>query len=251
MIFKNYFMYYIKMTEIWKKIKDYSNYEVSNTGKIRNINLNKELKLSSNTGYLYIFLSKNNKRSKGYIHRLVAESFLEKTNDKLVVNHKDGNKENNNIENLEWITQGENVKHAIDNELLIHFKLSVNQYTDEDEFIKTYESVEEASRQTNINGGSISLVCKGKRKTAGGFIWKYTNELNTIKEKPDGIEVKDFPNYLITKDGKVYSKKRQNYIKPQKQGNICRVKLQNNNILKSFCIHNLVKYHFEISTTPS
>jgi hypothetical protein len=239
------------MTEIWKNIEGYNNYEVSNTGKIRNIKLNKELKLSSNTGYFYIFLSENNKRKKGYIHRLVANSFLEKTDDKLVVNHKDGNKQNNSVENLEWITQGENIKHALDNNLLIHFKLGVEQYTDENEFIKEYSSIEDASIITSINGGSISLVCKGKRKTAGGFIWKYKSESNTTKEQPVGIEVKDFPNYIITRDGKVYSKKRQNYIKSQKQGNIYRVKLQNNNLVKSFCIHNLVKDHFENSTTLS
>ena len=74
------------MTEVWKKVKDYTNYEISNTGKIRNIKLNKELKLSSNTGYFYIFLSENNKRKKGYIHRLVANAFLEKTNNKLGTN---------------------------------------------------------------------------------------------------------------------------------------------------------------------
>lgn len=244
-------MYYIKMTEVWKKVKDYTNYEISNTGKIRNIKLNKELKLSSNTGYFYIYLSENNKRKKGYIHRLVANAFLEKTNNKLVVNHKDGNKGNNNVENLEWITQGENVQHAFDNNLLVHFKLGVKQYTTEDEFVKEYPSIEDASLKTSINNCSISLVCKGKRKTAGGFKWKYVNDTNIYKYKPEGIEIKDFPNYIITKEGKVYSKKRQNYIKTQKQGNLERVKLQNNNIVKSFCVHNLVKDHFENSTTSS
>ncbi len=195
------------MTEIWKKIKDYSNYEVSNTGKIRNIKLNIELKLSYNTGYYFIELREKGKRRKGYIHRLVAEAFLEKINEKLVVNHKDGNKENNNVENLEWITQGENVKHALDNNLLIHFKLEVNQYTKEGKLIYKYSSIEEASKKTNINGASISLVCKEKRKSAGGFIWKYNSETNTLKNQPEGIEIKEFPNYIITRDGKVYSKK--------------------------------------------
>ena len=95
------------MEEKWKIIDFATNYEVSNTGLIRNKNTQYVLKgRETINGYLQvnIKIDENNKFMNKYVHRLVAEFWLEKSNDKIEVNHKDGNKKNNNIINLEWVT---------------------------------------------------------------------------------------------------------------------------------------------------
>jgi len=107
------------MEEIWKRIKDFEDYEVSNQGRVKsfkkwngtNVRILKPRKNSR--GYLYVILCKNRKRYTKKIHRLVLETFkpIENLN-KLECNHIDGNKENNYIENLEWVTKSENEKHA-------------------------------------------------------------------------------------------------------------------------------------------
>ena len=115
--------------EIWKDIKDYENeYQISNYGKIRSlrcwtghiyITRNKILNPSKNTkGYLQVQLCKNGRRKQCLVHRIVAETFILKPNEEQnVVNHIDGNKLNNNVNNLEWCTQKQNIQHAIKNEL--------------------------------------------------------------------------------------------------------------------------------------
>lgn len=105
----------IATREIWKKI-NYPNvkncYEISSHGNFKNINIDKPRKFKLTNGYITtkIGLTTGQYKDKA-IHRLVAEAFIENINNKKYVNHKDGNKKNNNIDNLEWVTQSENTQH--------------------------------------------------------------------------------------------------------------------------------------------
>ena len=95
-----------------KKLKDYDNYYIYDNGDILNMNSNKILGGSiGENGYKYYRLSKNNKKKMFYAHRLVAEYFIDNINNLPVVNHKDGNKLNNNVENLEWVSYSDNAEH--------------------------------------------------------------------------------------------------------------------------------------------
>lgn len=109
------------MKEIWKPIKDYEGlYEVSNLGRVTSLhhgNL-KLLTLNLNNGYFRCGLSKEGVQTLYQIHRLVAETFISNELNKPQVNHKDGNKQNNRVDNLEWVTQLENMQHAWSNGLI-------------------------------------------------------------------------------------------------------------------------------------
>jgi hypothetical protein len=113
--------YYTPEIEIWKDIPNYEGYyKVSNLGRVKRINsitshnhTRKERVLNqSNDNYRSVSLCKNNIKINFLVHRLVALTFLDKLNNKNFVNHKDGNKHNNNVENLEWCTRKENGEHA-------------------------------------------------------------------------------------------------------------------------------------------
>ena len=107
-----------------KQIKNYDNYYIYDTGDVLNITTNKILKGSiGENGYKYYRLSKNNKKQMFYAHRLVAEAFLINKDNLPLVNHKDGNKLNNSVDNLEWVNYSDNTKHAYENKL-IHTKRS-------------------------------------------------------------------------------------------------------------------------------
>jgi hypothetical protein len=110
------------MTEYWKKIKGYEDsYEVSNLGRIKSLIRNPEIILKPNKvrGYLQVGLFNGNSvQKKCLVHRLVAEAFLINPHRKPHVNHKDGNKANNLIDNLEWVTGQENMLHAYDSGLV-------------------------------------------------------------------------------------------------------------------------------------
>lgn len=111
------------MTESWKNILGFSNYQVSNTGKIKNINTGRILKPALNgSGYLTCSLSEKGKTCSKKIHRLVAEYFVPNYKDSPEVNHKDGDKLNNSASNLEWVTRAQNMQHACDTKLIQHAK---------------------------------------------------------------------------------------------------------------------------------
>ena len=182
----------MKVEEIWKDIKGYEGlYQVSNTGKIRSLDhyasngikdilyKGKILSPGNNSrGYLFVGLCKKNKVTHKYIHRIVAETFLNNQNNKATVNHIDGNKSNNNVNNLEWATYSENELHCVrvlgnNRQKEYSPKKAVLQYDLKGNFIKEDESTREATRQTGAK--AICEVCKGKRMTSGGFIWRYKN----------------------------------------------------------------------------
>ena len=98
--------------EIWFDIPNFESYQVSSWGRIRNADGKLLLPEKSEKGYLKVRLCKHGKIFKKRVHRLVAEVFIDNPNDLPQVNHKDGNKENNSITNLEWVTDEENKEHA-------------------------------------------------------------------------------------------------------------------------------------------
>ena len=104
--------------EQWKIVKGFENYLVSSLGNVKTINGKlKKVVYDNKNDYGYVELWKNNKGKKFRIHRLVAEKFIPNTLGKEQVNHIDGDKKNNCVSNLEWVTPKENIRHAIENDL--------------------------------------------------------------------------------------------------------------------------------------
>lgn len=191
--------------EIWKDVVGYEGiYIVSNLGRVERIKICKGtaggiLTPIKNESGLYVKLRNNGNDKSFKIHRLVLEAFEGINHDKPQVNHKDGNRWNNNLDNLEWCSQSENIKHS-HNELEREFTAyaenhanseTVSQYNKNGELIDVYGSVNEAARQLGIDYSNIAKGARGERKTVGGFIWKYENLEPTIRPKITHIDKKD------------------------------------------------------------
>lgn len=191
------------MKEVWKDIEGYEGlYQISNLGNVKSLDRkvnaknNKKrlikgtfLKLRfNNRNYNIVSLYKNNIQEVRFIHRLVAETFIPNPENKPEVNHIDGDKQNNKIDNLEWCTRTENNKHAwktglnkvSDNQKKAaaqsakkRFSKKIIQYDLKGNFIKEWDSMSEAQRQLNIWHESIGKCCKGEIKTSGKYIWRY------------------------------------------------------------------------------
>ena len=175
------------MNEVWKDIPNYEGiYQVSNLGNVKNVIKNKILKFGySHNGYRIVCLKGKMFR----VHRLVAETFLNNIDNLPYVNHKDENKENNNVENLEWCTASYNLNYG-DRNNKVAKKVSiwrkkkgsdysprerrkVAQYTLENNFIKEYKSINEAGRETKSSIGTIYKCCIGTSKSCNGYKWKF------------------------------------------------------------------------------
>lgn len=180
--------------EIWKDIKYYEGYyKVSNLGNVKSISrevtreigpyITKERNLrkgNSKPGYYNVSLCVNSMPKSFLVHRLVAHAFLENPLNKKEVNHKNGIKTDNRVENLEWVTPKENCKHAKDILNVDVYKTGSKNKRSEptlqislDGFlICVHESRNEAARNCNIPVGHISEVVLGKRAKAGGYLWQ-------------------------------------------------------------------------------
>ena len=167
------------MQENWKDT--IGTYQVSNYGEVRNKKTGNVLRQSkSRKGYKRITLLVNGMHKSYLVHRLIAEAFIPNTNNLPQINHIDGNKENNCASNLEWVNNSQNQKHAYKNGLRSKKKgkenynaIQVLQFDLNNQFIKEWDCIKEASKELNIIDCDISFCCKGKRKTAGGYIWRY------------------------------------------------------------------------------
>ena len=156
------------MKEIWKPIKDYEGlYEVSNLGRVKSLRRNIIVKPYMNhTGYWMVNLWYNCKQDKRLISRLVAETFIPNPNDYPIINHIDGNKQNNHVSNLEWCTYSQNIKHAHDNGLrkIYHKKITDEQVKELIHFRKLGYSLSSLSCKYNISLSLTSMICNGKRR---------------------------------------------------------------------------------------
>ena len=129
----------------------------------------------SNTGYERVSLWNKGKNKKYSIHRLVATKYIDNPNNYKQINHIDGNKLNNNVDNLEWCDLSQNIKHAYKNNLIKVNTTKVIQYSKDMKKIKEWNSIKEVENELKINHANIITVCKQNtnRKYAGGYIWRY------------------------------------------------------------------------------
>lgn len=158
--------------EIWKPIQGFEGlYEISNYGRVRSIGSYNTCKrgimnpMVDSNGYLHVRLYNSGISKDIGVHRLVAIAFIPNPNNYKYVNHKDENTMNNSAANLEWCTNSYNLIYSIGKKIA--------QYSKNGELIKTFNSIADASREYNIPTTNISKCCKGKRHSAGKYIWKY------------------------------------------------------------------------------
>jgi len=159
----------------WLEVNGFENlYRVSNYGDVIRITNEKKLTpVDNGRGYMMIHLSKNNKKKKFFIHRLVAIHFIDNPLNKRCVNHIDGDKKNNTVFNLEWSTHKENDTHARSNGLL-NIKVPVVMMDKEtNKTLSVFESITQAYKETGVYGSNISKACKGGLNSAGGYKWRY------------------------------------------------------------------------------
>ena len=177
----------------WKTIEEYPMYSIDENGNVFSRYSNKILKpiLVSN-GYYSVQLFNERGAKCKTIHRLVATAFIPNPENLPCVNHKDEIKTNNHVSNLEWCTHAYNSTFGTAQERrLLHtdyskrdmkavapqisekLKIPILQYTKDMKLIRRFDSAKDAKMEIGVDASHIGEVCRGKRKTAGGYVWKY------------------------------------------------------------------------------
>ena len=197
---------------MWKAIKGYEGYyEVSDDGQVRSLDryvadtygkragqqrflrgaIMKQTVTTGRDGdsYYVVNLHKNRVSDVTLVHVLVAQAFIPNPDNLPTVNHIDGNKHNNHVSNLEWVSYSENNIHALDTGLRSPRGNAIAQYTLDGKLVSTYRSACEASRVTGFSRGGISHCLNGRSETSSGYIWRKLSESQTTI--PDGSTRED------------------------------------------------------------
>lgn len=185
--------------EIWKDIPNFEGlYQVSNFGRVRSFLINKNGKLIkiqlTPTGYCHVCLIKNGKQTRRYVHHLVYEAFvgiIPKVDwkNELEINHKDENKRNNRVENLELVTHKQNANYGTRNKRSSEKNsIPVCQFTLDGVLVKKWDKMRDCSKN-GLDRMKISLCCRNKHITKKGnniyknYIWKYADKSNASTNK--------------------------------------------------------------------
>jgi hypothetical protein len=240
------------MTENWKKIimdtVEYSNYEVSDLGRIRNCKTNKILNPSKGLdGYMKCKLYNGDMHKTLLVHRIVAFMFLPKSEneDEKYINHIDLDKTNNCVVNLAWCTHSDNIKHAhTKEERKSNGKQIILYEQDHITPVKMYNSIREAAIDLNISAKNIGPVLSGRTKSTDEqkYHFKYVDpkQVLTDEELKEFEEIQLYPNYMIHRDGRVYNKKYKLVMGNRDNGGYAHVVLGG----KNHAIHRLVATQF-------
>lgn len=180
------------MEEVWKDIKGYEGiYMVSNKGRIKSLERKIETRnrwgkmerrfpgkiikpsICKRTGYYNVVLNNSDGGKTFKVHRLVAIAFVENKNNLPQVNHKDENKINNCVENLEWCTAKYNSNYGTKTKRAAKAQSKKVAKMKNGGIIEIYDSLHDVTRKTGISFKNVCSVCNGLRKTAGGYEWKY------------------------------------------------------------------------------
>lgn len=175
--------------EIWKDVENYEGlYQISNFGRVKSLKFGKEKILKpgkKSAGYLFVKLCKNGNMKNVFVHRLVALAFIENPENLPEVNHKDENKENNWVDNLEFCTRSYNINFGTRNSRMLNTKKlnnaktaerEIDQYTKDGFFIKTWRSSREAERYGFFQSAIIAC-CRKRRKSHGDYVWQYHEDI--------------------------------------------------------------------------
>lgn len=179
-----------------------TSYYITEDGKVFNQNTQKFLKGQENykNGYFsYNLTFPDGSKHRLYAHRLVAEAYLaqEKTLEKTEVNHIDGNKLNNSVDNLEWVTPSENQRHALKAELRKYNHVFC--FNVEKKLVAEYKNIAEASESTGVSISQISKALNADKKTlAGGFYWSKSKELGETVFYPNTGKAKEVYQYNLS-----------------------------------------------------
>ena len=200
--------------EDWKIIEEYPNYMVSSEGKVKSIERKdcrgnhrkgKILSPRYNTrGYISVVLYKNGKPQTFRVNRLAAQVFIPNPDNKPYVDHINGDRADNRVCNLRWVTHKENMNNPL---TILKFKNNKNkqkiatecsrlktskpvlQFSKNGDFIRKWDSASVAERDGNFNSTCIGDCCRGKFKMSGGYIWRYANEYERIPFKVFDLEI--------------------------------------------------------------
>lgn len=174
--------------EIWKDIPDYEGlYQVSNLGRVKSLNYNhtgkpKILKLHRQNGYLSVTLCKNNNPMYYYVHRLVAKMFIPNPNNYPIINHKDENKMNNFVNNLEWCTHKYNTNYGSCIKRFSEKQMKCVACYKDSILVNVYPSTQ-STIIDGFNQGHVAAVCRGERNKHHGCSFKYITKKEYIKYK--------------------------------------------------------------------
>ena len=171
---------------MWKKFiyeGQETDYSVSTEGEVRKDTTNYILSQSSQQDYKFVGLIINGKQKRMRVHRMVALAFIDNPDNKPYVNHINGNRSDNNVENLEWVTPSENTQHAVDTGLFKSGRArAVIQYNLNGEQMATFESASEAARQTGGSQSKITMCCRRQRDSANDYQWRYYNDIQDVQK---------------------------------------------------------------------
>lgn len=158
-----------------------TDYSVSTEGIVRKDATGYILSQSTQQDYKFVTLQVQGKQKRMRVHRMVAETFIENPNNKPYVNHINGDRGDNNVENLEWVTPSENTQHAVETGLFGSGRARpVIQYNLNGDQMATFASAAEAARQTGGSQSKITMCCRRQRQTANDYQWRYYDDIQDV-----------------------------------------------------------------------